>query len=133
MLNLVVFPSSAVAFPCLAVRPSDPSWLVRQSRLQEGLPQIWSLLRTDLLGGLACALLSCSLMVTGLTSAICKIPTQSLPDDKLFCPSAGLHISEETAKFYLEDAQGDLKRAYQLHRECLSLCKTCGASLYLPE
>ncbi len=60
-------------------------------------------------------------------------PTQSLPDDKLFCPSAGLHISEETAKFYLEDAQGDLKRAYQLHRECLSLCKTCGASLYLPE
>ena len=29
---------------------------------------------------------------------------------------AGLHIDEQTAKFYLEDAHGDLKKAYQLHR-----------------
>lgn len=29
---------------------------------------------------------------------------------------AGLHIDEQTAKFYLDDAHGDLKRAYQLHR-----------------
>jgi hypothetical protein len=51
--------------------------------------------------------------------------TELLPDDMLPCPCAGLHIDEETAKFYLEDAQGDLKRAYQLHRECLSLYILC--------
>ena len=45
------------------------------------------------------------------------------------CPCAGLHISEETAKFYLEDAQGALKRAYQLHRERPFLEVLC-SSLY---